>query len=109
VRWSVRYTSPKKLSIYADTEDMAVMKNKYAQLAGNEGYQKLVATCPVIAIWDDHDYGGNDVGNKYPKKEESKEVFLNFFNEPAESPRRHRKGNYTSPNHTGPNQPLCEG
>ena len=83
-------------NIYADTEDMDEMRRKYGELASNKDYQKLVATCPVIATWDDHDYGDNDLGRDYPKKEESKEIFLNFFNEPAESARRKRKGIYTS-------------
>ncbi len=34
-------------NIYADTEDMSVMRQKYAQLAAKPGYQKLLRTCPV--------------------------------------------------------------
>ena len=44
-------------TIYADTEDMAVMKAKYDQFAKEPGYENLVATCPILATWDDHDYG----------------------------------------------------
>src|SRR6266545_651568 len=42
-------------NIYADTEDMDVMKQKYALLGKQPGYVKLKATCPVHATWDDHD------------------------------------------------------
>src|SRR5258707_14083938 len=49
-------------AIYADTEDMEVMRKKYKALAAKPGYQKLLETCPVLATWDDHDYGGEDVG-----------------------------------------------
>jgi alkaline phosphatase D len=51
---------------------------------------------PIIATWDDHDYGWNDAGRHYPFKEESKEIFLDFFGEPADSERRKRAGIYTS-------------
>lgn len=80
--------------IYADTRDMDVMRDKYKKLAGVAGYQKLLKTCPVLGVWDDHDYGGNDAGADYPKKEESKQIFLDFFGEPKDSPRRKRPGIY---------------
>src|SRR5436305_318514 len=38
-------------AIYADTEDMKVMRAKYARLAAMPGYQKLLKTCPVLATW----------------------------------------------------------
>src|SRR6266851_3009956 len=46
-------------NIYADTEDMEVMRQKYARQLANEGYRQLRASVPVIGIWDDHDYGAN--------------------------------------------------
>ena len=83
-------------NIYGDTEDMAVMRKKYAQLKAKPGYQKLLETCPVLATWDDHDYGKNDGGDAYKMKKESAEEFLNFFDVPKESPRRKREGIYGS-------------
>ena len=83
-------------NIYADTEDMAVMRDKYAQLAAKPGFQRLRASTPLIATWDDHDYGINDGGAEYKMKRESKDIFLDFWNEPANSPRRRRDGIYTS-------------
>src|SRR5262245_27222992 len=44
-------------NIYGDTDNAEVLKAKYAQLAAVPGYQKLLQTCPVLATWDDHDYG----------------------------------------------------
>ncbi len=81
-------------TIYADTKDMEVMRKKYAQLAAQPGWQKLRKTCPVLATWDDHDYGANDAGADYPKKDESQQIFLDFFGVPKDSPRRTRKGVY---------------
>jgi alkaline phosphatase D len=81
-------------NIYADTEDMGVMRAKYEQLGAIPGYRKLLRTCPVLATWDDHDYGVNDGGADYPKREEAQRLFLEFFKEPPDSPRRKRPGVY---------------
>jgi len=83
-------------NIYADTEDMDKMAAKYAQLAANPNFQALREKVPIIATWDDHDFGGNDQGKHYPKKEESQRQFLSFFNEPEGSPRWAQEGVYTS-------------
>jgi alkaline phosphatase D len=83
-------------TVYADTEDMEVMKSKYDLLAAEPGYQKLLATCPILATWDDHDYGVNDGDATYPKKAESAEIMLDFFGVPKDSPRRQREGVYGS-------------
>jgi alkaline phosphatase D len=81
-------------NIYADTEDMGVMRARYGMLAAQPGFQELKATCPILATWDDHDYGANDAGAEYPMKRESQQVFLDFFGVPRDSPRRAREGIY---------------
>ena len=81
-------------NIYADTEDMDLMKKKYDLLAANPGWQKLKAACPILATWDDHDYSVNDGGATYPKREEAQKHFLDFFGVAKDSPRRARKGVY---------------
>ena len=83
-------------NIYADTEDMEVMRAKYALLGKQPGYQMLKQTCPIIATWDDHDYGANDAGAEYPKKRESQQLFLDFFGVPKDDPRRKQEGVYSS-------------
>lgn len=81
-------------NIYADTEDMAVMREKYARQSALPGYQKLKAIAPVLATWDDHDFGGNDVGAEYPKRAESQQLFLDFYGVSADSPLRTQEGVY---------------
>lgn len=81
-------------NIYGDTKDMRVLKSKYTQLAAIEGFQRVTKTCPILATWDDHDYGADDAGEEYPKKVESQEIFLDFFGEPADSIRRGTPGIY---------------
>lgn len=83
-------------NIYADTEDMTLMANKYKMLGKKPGFARFRNATPVLATWDDHDYGINDGGLEYPKKEESKKLMLDFFGEPAKSERRQRPGIYTS-------------
>ena len=83
-------------NIYGDSRDMAVLREKYARLAAIPGFAKLRATTPVVAVWDDHDFGENDAGGEYPEKEASRRLFLDFWNEPANSPRRERDGVYAS-------------
>jgi alkaline phosphatase D len=34
---------------------------------------------PILATWDDHDFGKNDMGKEYPYVEESQKNFLQFF------------------------------
>ncbi len=83
-------------NIYGDTNDMQVLVDKYQQLADRSEYQRLVEAMPVIATWDDHDFGVNDGGREYPHKIASKNVMLDFFDEPTDSQRRERSGIYTS-------------
>lgn len=81
-------------NIYGDTEDMALLKKKYDLLGAVPGWQKLKAACPILATWDDHDYGVNDGGTEYAKKVESQQIFLDFFGVAKDSPRRTQKGVY---------------
>lgn len=81
-------------NIYADTEDIAEMQAKYEQLAAVPGFAKLRSTCPILATWDDHDYGRNDAGGEFTAKVESQRLFMDFFGEPPDSPRRRSPGVY---------------
>ena len=84
-------------NIYGDTNDMDVLANKYQRLGAKPGFKTLKAQTPIIAMWDDHDYGQNDAGKEYPHKEQSRQIMLNFWDEPANSARRTRPdGIYTS-------------
>ena len=83
-------------NIYGDTENMRVLREKYGMLSCKPEFRRLLQSCSVIATWDDHDYGKDDVGMEYPKKKESKDIFLEFWNEPTSSFRRKHDGIYTS-------------
>lgn len=85
----------------AEPEDaqkmIAFFKKMYGLLAADEGFAMLKKQVPIIATWDDHDYGRNDVGADFRYKEQSREIFLEFWNEPKDSKRWKQKGGiYTS-------------
>ena len=81
-------------NIYADTQDMAVMRAKYDALKASTFFRELRRKVPVLATWDDHDFGANDAGADYPKRREAQAEFLRWLDEPADSPRRQREGVY---------------
>lgn len=81
-------------NIYGDTNDMDTMRAKYARLGAKPEFIQLKEATRLLATWDDHDYGQNDAGKHYAHKEESKEIFMNFFQEPANSERRTHPGIY---------------
>ncbi|AUC84486.1 alkaline phosphatase [Polaribacter sp. ALD11] len=83
-------------NIYSDTHDMNKLKKDYETLKNQKGYLELVNNIPVMATWDDHDYGKNDSGIESPKKDEAQAIFLDFFNVGIKSPRRNQKGIYHS-------------
>jgi alkaline phosphatase D len=82
--------------IYGDTRDITHLRDQYAKLATKRGLHQLRADVPVMAMWDDHDYGENDGGIGYPIKDQSRQAFLEFWLEPSESLRWSRNGIYTS-------------
>jgi alkaline phosphatase D len=83
-------------NIYADTFDMGEMEAKYAVLGAKPDFQKLRAAAPVHATWDDHDYGVNDGGAEYTPRDEARRIFVDFWKDPSDSPRRSRPGVYES-------------
>jgi alkaline phosphatase D len=81
-------------NIYGDTENMNELQAKYDKLAEKAPFQRLRDTTRILATWDDHDYGENDAGKEYPFKEQSKEIFLDFWQEKEDSERRNHLGVY---------------
>lgn len=82
--------------IYSDTENMQKMKQDYDTQKKQKGYDALLKSTPIMATWDDHDYGVNDGGIEFAKKEEAQQLFLDFLNVDKNSPRRKQEGVYHS-------------
>jgi alkaline phosphatase D len=81
-------------NIYADTTNRGVMERNYAEMKESAFWKKLRRKGPVLATWDDHDFGWNDAGTEYPMKAQSQRLFLEFMDEPPDSPRWTREGVY---------------
>jgi alkaline phosphatase D len=82
--------------IYGDSDDMRVMRAKYAQQLANPGYRELISKVPVIGTWDDHDYGLNNGGKEFTARAASQQAHLDFLGEPATSARRQQEGIHAS-------------
>jgi alkaline phosphatase D len=81
-------------NVYADAEDEDTLREAYATLVRRGEFGRLRAAAPMLATWDDHDYGRDDAGAEYPLRDASQRIMLDFFGEPASSPRRQRPGVY---------------
>ncbi len=83
--------------MYMDTSGSSNnFDTEYGRLAAQPGYQELASYARIFAIWDDHDFGRNDVGEEYTRKVESQEAFVRFWNPPATSRTRTGTGIYDS-------------
>jgi len=80
--------------IYSDTEDMKFMSENYQQQKQDSAYSDFIKKIPIMGTWDDHDYGVNDGGVDYKKKDSVQQIFLDFFDVDLSSYRRKRKGVY---------------
>jgi alkaline phosphatase D len=86
-------------TIYADLDKSKkitseLIREKYEQLNSLPAFQTLKSTVPMMGIWDDHDYGKNDMGAEWPLKDESQQILLDFYGVAKDSPRRTQKGVY---------------
>ncbi|MBU3666442.1 MAG: alkaline phosphatase family protein [Chthoniobacterales bacterium] len=83
-------------NVYADTAEPAEFRASYDKLSAIPAFAKLRASCPIIATWDDHDYGKNDAGAEWEGKHAAKTAFMDFFRTPQDSPLRSRDGVHDS-------------
>jgi alkaline phosphatase D len=83
-------------NVYADKGGVPMMHEKYGLLKQSRFFKGLRAKAPILATWDDHDYGVNDGGADYPHKVEAQAAFWEWLDEPADSLRRQQEGIYHS-------------
>jgi alkaline phosphatase D len=80
-------------NVYGDTTSPLILQIMYNRLSCKSSFQRLVyRTKYVMAIWDDHDFGSNDIGADNPIKYESQSIFLDFWRIPDASERRRLSG-----------------
>ena len=61
-------------NVFAVTPE--TLNREWGVLAAVESFQRLAQTVPVMAVWDNHDYGIHDGGAAFPLKDTSKEIFI---------------------------------
>ncbi|MGF1463111.1 MAG: alkaline phosphatase D family protein [Maricaulaceae bacterium] len=85
-------------NVYGDARrvdpDLPELRESYATLAAHPDFQALAAQTPILAMWDDHDFGLNDAGRRFAFKGYAETLFLDFWGASAEDPRRDRPGVY---------------
>jgi len=83
-------------NVYGDDRSgtLSELQGAYARAAKIPAIRRLRATRPVLATWDDHDFGMNDAGRDFPNKWASQELFLTHWGVPEDDPRRRRNGVY---------------
>lgn len=81
---------------YSWDATLTELRTAYSELAAAEPFQTLRDTTPMLATWDDHDYGMNDMGERFPYKGFAEELFLEFWGVASYDERRSRPGIYTS-------------
>lgn len=72
------------------------LTGRYSQLGDSLVFQEFRANVPILAIWDDHDFGMNNSAGDFVNKDISKDVFFNFWNLPKSGKRWERNGIYDS-------------
>lgn len=93
-------------NIYGDTTDMELLAAKWRAQKEQADYARLRAGARVLGTWDDHDYGVNDGGRDFAAREASQARFLDFLDEPADSPRRRQAGVYAAESFGPPGRRL---
>ena len=88
-------------TIYGDTDGKTAwlvskeqMAGEWNRLADKPEFKKAREAFPMLAIWDNHDYGSHAGGAEFRVKEGTKEAFLSFWGDPKDSPRWQRSGIY---------------
>jgi alkaline phosphatase D len=69
-------------NVYGDTHgDMSLpeLRAQYALLAAHPDFRALRAAHPMLATWDDHDYGLNDAGGDFSAKAYARRIFDAFW------------------------------
>lgn len=82
--------------VMAPVDDIERIREAYRDLDAKSGFRRLRRAVPLMATWDDHDYGANDAGTEYALKEESKQAFFDFYGFRENDPIREQPGVYNA-------------
>jgi alkaline phosphatase D len=59
----------------------SILRKEYQSLLTSDtlGYNKFHPPMGIYGTWDDHDFGGNDLGREMPDREERQDAFFDFL------------------------------
>ena len=73
------------------------LSEAYRDFSATAEFQMFRERIPVLATWDDHDYGLREGGSEFSLKDSARNLFLDFWHVPNRDPRRNQVGGiYTS-------------
>ncbi|MEM6456860.1 MAG: alkaline phosphatase D family protein [Acidobacteriota bacterium] len=84
-------------NVYGDVSvptEMTELRAAYAQQMRNPGFAALRRQTPMLAIWDDHDFGLNDACATFPGRAQAEVLFDRFWRIPDGAASRTRPGIY---------------
>jgi alkaline phosphatase D len=81
-------------NVYASKPETKPIGAQYKKLNLIPEFRRFRETIPILATWDDHDYGMNDSGSDNPEKDEAKKEFLNQWTYVKDSLKLGQKGVY---------------
>lgn len=83
-------------NVYGDSQspNLDELIGAYAAALARPDYRQFRESVPIAAVWDDHDFGLNDAGITYAYKAQSRPLFFDFWQVPADSERRQTGGIY---------------
>jgi len=76
------------------TPTAETLHRDWHKLANEPHFSEFRKQVPIMATWDNHDYGKHNGGAEFELKQVSQQIFLDFFDEPADSARRLSPGIY---------------
>ena len=74
--------------------DLPELRHAYGRLSRRAEFRRFVRAVPIMAIWDDHDYGRNDAGAEFEFRRESERLFRAFWGIGDGDPRAGWEGLY---------------
>ena len=82
--------------VYTEEENMNDLALKYSIQKSLPAYRKLSSKANIFGVWDDHDFGKNDGGSEFRKKQQSRDLLFDFLDLSTDHPARSRNGAYQS-------------
>ena len=81
---AVRQTKPDLLlmlgdNTYANANELDVIRSYYQKSRAESDFATLIAETPTWAIWDDHDFLGNDLDGRTPGKDHALQAFREYW------------------------------